>query len=274
MRPHGQLADGDLLVEMVLHPGNDRRDRVGGRGRQRPVNVLGLPAVAVWRHHHPPRDGVGHPAPVLLADQVQAGIDAGSGAGAGDDRIGVHVEHGSIDVRGRVLERQLGRAAPVGRAPPPVQQPGRPEHERAGPDAEHPPAARDRAPQCLKQRLGVAVPAQPGMGLGDGRHRHQVSLVQVVHAERGIEGEPHRGTQRPRLPRDHREVVAGQAIASPVGPEDLAHHTQLERLEPVEHHHRDVTEHAAITPRGWQDVMLTCHYCHFRCPGRWGMLDL
>ncbi len=242
-----------------------------GSGR---LHVLGLPAVAVRRHHHPPGDGVGHPAPVLLADQVQAGIDAGGGAGAGDDRIGVHVEHGSIDVRGREQERQLGRAAPVGRAPPPVQQPGRPEHERAGADAEYPPAARDRAPQCLKQRLGIAVPAQPGMGLGDGRHRHQVGLVKAVHAERGIEGEPHRGTQWPRLPRDHREVVAGQAIARPVGPEDLTHHTQLERLESVEHHYRDVTEHAAIMPRRWQDVMLTCHHCHFHCPGRWAMLGV
>ena len=177
-------------------------------------------------------------------------------------RVVVHVEHRGVDVGGRAATGELRHVPPVRRAPAAIQQPRRPEHERAGADAEHTPAPGDGAPQRRQQRPGVVLPLQPGVAVGDGRHRHQIGLLQAFQAERGIQGEAHRGAQRPRLPGDHREVVAGQAIGGPVVAEDIAHHAQLERLEPVEHHHRDVANHGPIMPPDWQDLAHTCHHCH------------
>ena len=67
-------------------------------GGDRLHDVLGLAAVAVRRHDHPAGDAVGDAGALLLADQVQAGVDAGRGARAGDHRIVVDVEDVRVDL--------------------------------------------------------------------------------------------------------------------------------------------------------------------------------
>jgi hypothetical protein len=98
----------------------------------RVVDELRLPAVAVRRHHHVPGQRVGRGGPPLAADQVQQGVDAGRGAGAGEDLAGVDVEHRRVDGHGRVPGGQLSGVAPVSRGAAAVEQTGVGEHERAG----------------------------------------------------------------------------------------------------------------------------------------------
>ena len=81
------------------------------RAGQRSLDVLGLAAVAVRRHHHPPGDLVGDLGPLLLADDVQAGVDAGGGAGRGDHRVLVDVQHVRFDHRPRVAAGPAPRRA-------------------------------------------------------------------------------------------------------------------------------------------------------------------
>ena len=63
--------------------------------------------------------------------QVEAGIDAGSRAGAGDQVSVVDEEHIRIHPRGRVAPSEFGGVAPMGRARASVKQAGRPQGEGA-----------------------------------------------------------------------------------------------------------------------------------------------
>ena len=175
VRPLGQLPDGDRLGQVALHPADDLAQRVTGQHGHRLVHVLGLAAVPVRRDDHPPGDPVGHPGALLLAHQVQAGVDARRGARAGDDQVLVHVEHVGVDHGLRVPLGQFGGLPPVRRAPPPVQQARRAEGERAGAHAQHPGAAGHRGLQGLDHRrrelagrpggtAGVVAPRTPRPG--------------------------------------------------------------------------------------------------------------
>ena len=260
--PVRQLADRDRLAEVTLHPADDLTERVAGGHGDRPVHVLGLPAVAMRRDDHPPGDPVRHPAALLLADQVQARVDAGRRARTGDHRVLVHVQHIRVDDRRRMLPREVGGVPPVGGAVPPVQQPGRAEHERAVAHAEHPGTAVHGGPQRVDQRrreLAGGVRLQ--VAVADGRHGHQVSLLQPVQAVGRGHGEACRRGERGGFPgprhrfaRDHGEVVGGQPVVGPVNAEHLAEHAQLERGKAVQDHYGYVLQHASIMPRVWQDL--------------------
>ena len=76
---------------------------VSGSGR---LDVLALAAVALRRHDHAAGDPGRHGGAELATHEVQAGVDAGGGAGAGDDRAVVDVE----DVHGRPRSRGKRRA--------------------------------------------------------------------------------------------------------------------------------------------------------------------
>ena len=79
MSPLGQALDGDLMVQVSLHPGQQRREivTVAGTARYRSPDVLGLPAIAMGRYDHAASDGIGDLGAQLVADDVETGVDAG-----------------------------------------------------------------------------------------------------------------------------------------------------------------------------------------------------
>src|SRR5271165_2428811 len=98
VRAGGQLPDGDRLVQVREQPFEQIPQRPVARGGDRLVDVLGLAAVAVRRHHHAAGDAVGDPRTLFLPDQVEARVDAGRGTCAGDHRVVVDVEDIRIDL--------------------------------------------------------------------------------------------------------------------------------------------------------------------------------
>ena len=112
---------------------------VQGRGeavrralRDRLLDELALPAVALRGHDHAACDEVDDGAAELAADQVQGRVDAGGRAGARDEVPVVDEQHVRVDDRRRVAGAQLVDALPVRGAPAAVEQAGRPEHEHPG----------------------------------------------------------------------------------------------------------------------------------------------
>ena len=205
------------------------------------LDELRLAAIPVRRDNHPARDRVRDPAALLLADQVQARINAGGGAGTGDHRIRVDVQHRRVDLSGRVEPGQPSGVPPVRRAGPAVQQSGGAKHERAGAHAQHPRAALDRPLQCSQQRLRPLGPAAAVVARRG--HDDQVGGFEAVQSERRLQCESGFGPQLARLTSHDREVVARQSLVSAIRPEHLADHTQLERSEPVQNNDSDVFQH-------------------------------
>ena len=122
-RPDGQILDRHRLVEMLLHPGNRVREQVGAvQHGQRLLDVLGLAAVALRRDDQLAGELGGDLAPVVLADDVQAEVDAGGTARAGEDVALVDEEHPGVDRQERISAGQLVALGPVGRRAPPVEQ--------------------------------------------------------------------------------------------------------------------------------------------------------
>src|SRR5205823_4661507 len=87
VRARGQLAYGQRLVQVRAQPLEQLPQGPVTGGGDRLVDVLRLAAVAMRRHHHAPGDAVGYPRALLLPDQVEAGVDAGRRARAGDHRV-------------------------------------------------------------------------------------------------------------------------------------------------------------------------------------------
>ena len=84
--PAGQVVDGDALVEVVGGPSEEVGEGlVGGVHGEGAVDVLGLAALAEGGCDQAAGDRVGDLRSVVQADQVQAEVDAGGGAGRGED---------------------------------------------------------------------------------------------------------------------------------------------------------------------------------------------
>ena len=127
----GELGDGVLGREVVEHPGQQRREAVGRALRDRQLDVLALAAVALRRHDHAPGDHVGGGGAELAAHEVQAGVDAGGRAGAGDDVAVVDEQDVGVEQDRREAVEELLAVAPVRGAGPAVEQAGGAEDERA-----------------------------------------------------------------------------------------------------------------------------------------------
>ena len=136
--------------------GRGRRSRPRRRG-DRAVDELGLAAVAVRRHDAAPGDAVGDVGAVVAADDVQAQVDAGGGAGRGEHVAVVDEEHVGVDGRPRgsgAGSRSACVQCVVAR--PAVEQPGRGQHVGAGADG-HDPRAGPHAARTAVDRSGSAV---------------------------------------------------------------------------------------------------------------------
>ena len=135
------------------------------------VDVLALAAVALRRHHHPAGDLVGDRGAELAADVVQARVDAGRGAGAGDHPVVLDEEHVRVDVARGKRRLSSSVCTPVRGAGASVQQAGLAEQEGARADREHPGAARVRPAEDVEHRLGGRL------RLVVGRGDHQVGAL-------------------------------------------------------------------------------------------------
>src|SRR6266550_8783929 len=109
VRPRGQLAYGQRLVQVHAQPLEEVPQGPVTGGGDRLVDVLGLTAVAVRRYHHAPGDAVGDARALFLPDQVEARVDAGRRARAGDHRVVVDVEDVGIDLGRRVTAGEFFR---------------------------------------------------------------------------------------------------------------------------------------------------------------------
>ena len=91
---------------------------------------------------------------VITAHHVQAQVQAGRGAGRGQDLAVVDVQHVRVDGHGRMTGGQLRGGSPVGRRAQPVQQAGGGQGERADADGGDPTARLRRRPQRLEHVVG------------------------------------------------------------------------------------------------------------------------
>ena len=146
----------DALVEVVGGPSEEVGEGlVGGVHGERAVDVLGLAALAEGGCDQAAGDRVGDLRSVVQADQVQAEVDAGGGAGRGEDVAVLDVEGGRVDLGrcsgpagGRRTSsgwwpggRRAGRRRPARRRRCTARRSGR----RPGGRRSAPPPARPRA---------------------------------------------------------------------------------------------------------------------------------
>ena len=233
------------LLQVPDGPGQDLRQPVVAARGHRALDELALPTLALRRDDHPPGDGVGDAAAELAAHQVQARVDAGRGAGAGDEVAVVDEQHVRVHLGQWEACGELGGVPPVGGAPAPVEQPGRPEDERARAHAEQDGAGRVRRPQGLEQGWRV------GLLLAGGGHHHEVRAHQPVEPERRHHLHAHPGGERlPGHRPAHPELERGHALFGAIDPEDLAGDAELEQRQLVDQQGRDGSQHGSTLMAG------------------------
>lgn len=228
-----------LVVEPVLEPGEHRLEAVRLVRRRRQRDELALTAVALRCDDHAARDGGGGGRAEFAADDVQARVDARSGARARDDVAVVHEQDVRVDLGVGEAFGELGDVAPVGGAAAVVEQTGRPEDEGAAAHGEQ----RAAASAGFAERFddgGWVVGADRGGGDGD-----QVGLVEGLEAVvRGEGGADAGGDGFAGVFAADAEVEGRDAFVGAVDAEDFADHAELERREPVDDHGGNGAEHA------------------------------
>ena len=242
----GERLDVQVVAQVLADPRQQRGQRLRLADRHGAGDVLGLAAVTVGRHDHPPGGGGRDLGAEVLAHHVQRRIEARSGPGTGHDRAVLDVEHVAVDGGLGEPGRQLGDVAPVRRGPTTVEQAGLADHERGRAVAEDEPAAGvDRADQLdhLRRGLEVATLGDQADEVGVGRVVERVVDVQVV-ARRALHPA---GAGRGDEEVEHRVVVLGVVGLPP----HLAHRAQPERLGPVLHHGDDLL-HGPSVHHPWQ----------------------
>jgi hypothetical protein len=165
---------------------------------------------------------------------VQAGVDAGGRAGAGDDPAVLDVEDVLIHQGGRVLAREFLRVVPVSCAAAAVEQASPGQGKGAGADRHHPGATGVGGAQSVQHGFGQVLVApvrghddQVGVGGGFQPEAHvhrQPGLERNIAGLRGADAE-----------------VEGWDTASAgrsVDAEDLESSCKLEDREVGDHDHR------------------------------------
>jgi hypothetical protein len=233
-RPSRQVVHGHRLVQVLLQPGHRVVQQAVGH-RHGLVDVLGLAAVALRRHHQVAGQPGGDLAAVVAPHHVQAQVEAGRAARRGEQVAVVDVQHVGVDADVRVPAGQVGALRPVRGGPAPVQQARGGQDQRAG-------AQRDDAPAL---RAGLAQ-------RGEHRAWHQVGGVGRQHDDGpggAQRGQPARHLDLEARVDRHgrgdpadRQPVPGHAESLRVaGAEDVAGHAELEQGDPLVDHDGDVT---------------------------------
>ena len=236
VRAVGQGGDGMGLVEVRQNPIQLRGKPFRASRRDRLVDVLALTAVALRRHHHPAGDDVRDGTAQFAAYQVQAGVDTGGGARAGDQVTVVDEQDIAVDDRGRIA------AGPARRRASSAWCSGRPSSSPAAPATnapEHtvrmvdPAAAAALSASSASWRIGSAGPVTAGTATRSAPSRPS---------------SPWSGTScAPTLVRSGRPASGphtlkskfGHTVGGAVDAEHLADHPELEHREAVENERRD-----------------------------------
>ena len=122
-RPGGKVLNGHRLIEMFLQPGDRFREQIGAvQNREWMFDELGLAPVPLGRNDQLAGELGGDLTPVVLADDVQAEINASGTAGRREDVALVDIEDPGVDRDRRVATGQLVAFCPVCRGAPPVEQ--------------------------------------------------------------------------------------------------------------------------------------------------------
>ena len=223
---------------------------------------LRLTAVALRRHHHAPRDRVGHLGAELLTQQVQARVQPGGRAGARDDAAVLHVEHVGVDVdRGVHLGHRV-RVHPVRRRAAPVQHAGGGEDERPAADAQQPCSAGGRVPDDVEHaRVGASPPLARSR-----RDDHEVGLVGEGQVVVDVEREAELGLHDPGIRGHDAEVEVRDAVIRAIEAESLARDAELEGRESVLDDHGDGLHSELLgssRPKlpPWQSWQFSCDVC-------------
>src|SRR5258707_13268711 len=95
-------------------------------------------AAPAWRYDPAQGQRVGGLGAVVGPHDVQAQVDAGGGAGRGEDVAVVDEQLARVDMDGRVALGEGGRVHPVGGGGAPVEQSGGGQHEGPGAQADDP----------------------------------------------------------------------------------------------------------------------------------------
>ncbi len=233
----GQSGDRERVRQVVQRPLHRAGDAVvllldrpdGG------LDELGLAAVPVRRHNEAAGHAVGDLGAVVAPDQVQAEVDPGRAAGAGQHRSVVHVEHVRVDPDGRVALPQQFGVPPVGGGLLAVEQAGGGQGEGPGADRDDPGAALVRGAQRLDQGGGD----HPAEGVRHAGDHHGVGGGEVVEAVFGGEGEAADRAERcaGAVGAHPQPVPGGGQQSAQLGPgqaEHLDHDAELERGHAVE----------------------------------------
>ncbi|GGU00484.1 hypothetical protein GCM10010272_51770 [Streptomyces lateritius] len=220
----GELRDGQLLVQSLLCPVEDRCQFVAPlRAGHRP-GVLGLAALAVRGHDHPPGHLVRDGGAVVLAYQVQTEVDGRAGAGRGEDvpLVGVEGGGGEVDVGEAVGE--VSGVHPVRRRRTAGEQARGGEHVGARADRDDALAPLVRLAQHLHEvgRRGELS------GPCEGGDEDRVGVEQIVESVRGVDPQTGRCPQRARGVPAHPEFVPGVHDVGTVRPEHFAGNRQFE----------------------------------------------
>jgi hypothetical protein len=126
------------------------------------LDELRLPAGPLRRDDQRPGGRVGDLGAVVAAQQMQARVQAGGAARAGDDRALVDVEHVADDRHPGEPGGEAVQVPPVRRGPPAVEQPRLGQHERAQAQPDH----RRAVVVCAAHRAVTAMPAVVVSGPG------------------------------------------------------------------------------------------------------------
>ncbi|SKT92078.1 Uncharacterised protein [Mycobacteroides abscessus subsp. abscessus] len=226
------------LFDVLDQPVAQFSESIGHHVRNRLRDELTLTTGTLGRHHHAARDPVGDFTAQLATHQMQTGIDARSGPGAGDQITVVHEQHVTIHGRRRVLASQRVGVHPVSGAAPTVQQAGRTGDECARADGQDGRASLRGGPHRVKRLLRIAL------GERTCRKRNQIRIGQALKSVIGDQRRSDSGPQRHAgFHAAHPEVEVRDTVPSAVDTEHLADDAELEYGHPIEHQRGNRTQH-------------------------------
>ena len=160
---------------------------------------------------------------MVRADQVQARVDTGGGAGAGEHRTVLDIEDVEVDLGERVPTRKRVGIPPMGGAATPVKEAGRPEHERTGAHRHDPRTSLDRVAQNGEEGLGEGAIRRAG-GYGD-----KIGVRGTLEPVGGDDCEAARCRHRStRVEGTDPEVERRHTVVGAVDAEDLSEDPELE----------------------------------------------
>lgn len=226
------------LAEPVQRPlaggGEPLAERLGDAAR----HVLGLAAAAVGGRDQTPGRVVGRGHSEVAAQDVQAQVDAGGGAGRGEHAALVDEQHVLVDLDERVPGHECPRVVPVRRGALAVEQARGGEREGARRDGGEPRAPVVGGDQCVDDGLRRVVAVREPVAGDEDDVGPRKGVEAVVDVVREAIAAGHETGCRPAHPHLVRHARSGR--------ENLSGNSDIERLRTLEHKDGD-----AMLAEGW-----------------------